>query len=1032
MSELEEDYAIGLDLGTTFSCIGVYRKGGVEIIPNKNGEKTTPSVVIITDSSILVGEETTDFLVKNYDSCIYEVKRLIGRKFNDKEVQTEISKLPFKIIKADQDSADIEVTINGKKKTYSPVEISSFIIKKMVKNAEAYLNKKINKLVITVPAYFNDSQRKLTKQAAELVGLKVIRVINEPTAAALCYGFDKKENVNEKILIFDLGGGTFDVSILSLEKEVDNQNKLSFKVLGTSGDTQLGGEDFDNELVNYFLEKRKENENDIRNDKKAMKRLKVACENIKKILSLSEETTLRINDIYNGQDLNEKITREDFEKKCSHLFRKIEKALDEALIISKIKKGDIHQIILVGGSTRIPKVKQIVKDYFPDCNINDSINADEAVAHGATLAAEKILYNKDELMTNFHLLDIIPLSLGTDVKNNSTDPEIQKEGCEMSIIIKRGTTIPTFGTQTYNSSYDDQTSMSMNIYEGEKKYVKYNHLLKKSNIDGLTKRPKGKTKVIVKFDIDVNGILTVDAKEESEDNKGQTMNLVIKNDELSLSPEKIKELQKKNKELIERMKNNDLAMDITNLKNSLKKYQEAYEKTLNILKEKKKKKKDDDDEEEEDNEEKENLIIYKTNFNNTLEEFINTFFNSIENKEFDNETELEKLFLYTNQLFKSYAETSKLELSKGDAEELIPKIKENIKKYVTVFIDKSSGYLNILLESIEPFQKKKKFKISFYEIIIFVLEELNKFGKEYIKSNKQFCKYHSLIYFEQAKSYYDKYLKNIDEALLDSNSSKSLNTQKDIFNNYIKDINSGAIVLCEESFKGGYLVPEEIISAGRGITNDLRNFSIGNIMNNIERCKIVLANYESALSSIQSQNIISRKEAICIANIIKLNNILGYTNSKIGTLLALAGRCQMIIEHENINKNELWYKDFEKLYSELRKKQPKEEDYQAIFQNVRKSHSQIFDDIDDEFRANGRNIKFINFILEKHPFRNYETEKKNKKRDFKTFNNDLIRYLNEQYQPDNYTPSDQKEESKVQYCIAHEISKKLSNLLTTF
>jgi L1 cell adhesion molecule like protein len=480
----------------------------------------------------------------------------------------------------------------------------------MVKNAEAYLGKKINKLIITVPAYFNDSQRKLTKQAAELVQLKVIRVINEPTAAALCYGFDKKQDIKGKILVFDLGGGTFDVSILSLEKEIGDQNKLNFRVLGTSGNTQLGGEDFDNELVNYFLKKRNENENDIRNDKKALKKLKVACENIKKKLSRTEETTLRITNLYKGQDLNEKITRDDFEKQCSHLFSEIENSLDEALIASKMKKGDIDEIILVGGSTKIPKVKQLVKEYFPGCNINDTINPDEAVAYGATLAAEKILYNKDELMTNFHLLDITPLSLGTDIKNNSKDLEIQKKGCEMSIIIKRGTTIPTFGEQTYYSSEDNQTSMSMNIYEGEKKYVKYNHLLKKSNISGLTKRPKGKTKVNVRFDIDINGILIVNAKEEKENNDGQKLNLVIKNDELSLTPEQIKELQLKNKVLLEKMKNNDLAVDITNLKNSLKKYQDAYERTLKIVKEKKKKKKDDDDDDDEDNEEEDNLIIY--------------------------------------------------------------------------------------------------------------------------------------------------------------------------------------------------------------------------------------------------------------------------------------------------------------------------------------------------------------------------------------------------------------------------------------
>ena len=541
---LEDEYAIGLDLGTTFSCIGVYRNGGVEIIPNKNGEKTTPSVVIITDSNILVGEETTNFLVKNYESCIYEIKRLIGRKFSDKEVQEEIKKLPFKIINANNgDFPEVEVIFNGQKKTYNPVEISSFIIKKMVKNAENYINKKIHELVITVPAYFNDSQRKLTKQAAELLGLRVRRIINEPTAAALSYGFDKKQELNENILVFDLGGGTFDVSILSVKK--DEKNNLSFQVLGTSGDTQLGGEDFDNELVNYFLKKRKENENEIRNDKKALKRLKVSCENIKKILSSSESTTLRINNFFKNQDLNEPITRKDFEDACQHLFRKLGVSLDEALRICKMTKKDINEIILVGGSTRIPKVKQIVKDYFPNCKINDSINPDEAVAYGATIDAEKILHNKDDSIANLNFLDIIPLSLGTNIKNNSKDPEIQKEGDEMSIIIKRGATIPTFGTRTYSSAEDNQTGMSMNIYEGEKKYVKYNHLLKKSNISGLTKRPAGKTKVVVTFEIDISGILIIKAKEESEDNKGQTLNLTIKNDDISLSPEKIQELQKK-------------------------------------------------------------------------------------------------------------------------------------------------------------------------------------------------------------------------------------------------------------------------------------------------------------------------------------------------------------------------------------------------------------------------------------------------------------------------------------------------------
>ena len=1014
---LEEEYAIGLDLGTTFSCIGVYRNGGVEIIPNRNGEKTTPSIVIINDSNILVGEETTEFLVKYYDSCIYEIKRLIGRKFSDKELQKEIKKLPFKIIEANKgDIPEVEIKLNGKTITYNPVQISSFIIKKMVSNAEKYINKKITKLVITVPAYFNDAQRNLTKQAAELLGLKVIRIINEPTAAALSYKFDKKENINKNILIFDLGGGTFDVSILSLNKEEKNNNRVSFLVLGVSGDTQLGGEDFDNELVKYFLNKTNKEE-EIKTDKRAMKRLKVACENIKKILSSSEYTTLRINNFFKDQDLNEPISRADFEKICQHLFNKLETKMDEALKNAKLKKKDINEIILVGGSTKIPKVKKVVQDYFPGIKINDSINPDEAVAYGATLDAEKILHKKNELISNFHLLDITPLSLGTNIKNNSKDEEIQKEGDEMSIIIPRGSHLPIEKSQTYSSAENNQESMPIDIYEGEKRYVKYNHLLKKSNIQGLTKRPKGQTKVEVTFKINIDGILYVEAKELSEDNKGQTLNLKIKNDEINLTPEQIKDLQEKNKSVLDKMRENELVeiKDITNLKDSLKKYQEAFEKS--IQKPKKKKTDDDDDDDDEDD-----SLIYKNNFNSALEEFINAF-----DKNFDNETVLEKFYLYTKELFLSYLETLTLKISRGEQLEIVKKIK----KYIILFVDKSSGYLNDLLEVLSSMTKKKKFRIHFYNIIIFVMEELNKLGKDCIRSNKPFCKYHSLIYFEQSKSYYDKYLSSIDESLLDKNLMKSRIDQKKMCDDYIRDINSGAVVLFDESFRGGYLITEEIISANRGITNDLKNFSIGNIQNSIERCKIVLANYENVLASIQIENSRSKKEAICIANILKLNAILGYLKKKCRILLPLAKRCELIVEHEKIDKNEEWYKEFVKLNTELKNYQSPDDDYQTKFKRVKKNHQRIFDDINDSFSSNGGNIQFINYILENHPFPNYKNEIKNG-RNFKSYNNELIIFLLEQYNPDNYSTRENDEKSELTYCIYHEISTKLSNTLTTF
>lgn len=1008
MEELEDEYAIGLDLGTSFSCIGVYRNGGVEIIPNRNGEKTTPSIVIITkDSNILVGEETTDFLVKNYDSCIYEIKRLIGRDFNDKEFQKEIKKLPFKIVQSKKrKTPEVEVIIDKKSKTYSPIEISSFIIKHMVQNAEKYLKRKINKLVITVPAYFNNSQREATKQAAELLGLKVLKIINEPTAAALYYGFDKKQNLNENILVFDLGGGTFDVSILSLNKNSENEStNISFEVKGIAGNTNLGGEDFDNKLVKYILEKAKCNEKEVKADKQAMKKLKVSCENIKKILSSSEETTLRIHNFYKNEDINEKITRKQFEDICEELFKKIKTSLEEALDKAKLKQNEIHEILLVGGSTKIPKVKELIKNYFENSKINDSINPDEAVAFGATLQAEKILHNKDEEISNLHLLDSIPLSLGTNIKNCSKDENIKNEGDIMSVIIKRGSHIPISETRKYFNAVDGAKAMSLNIYEGEKKYVKYNHLIKETKISGLTPRKMGETVVFVTYEVDVNGILRVKAEEESDDNnKGQKMELTIKNDDITFTRAELEEIIKKNIEIFENMKIKFLSkIDYTNLKETLKKYQDAYNNYNNetVC--------EDDDEDP--------RVIYKSNFNSTLEKFIDKF-----DKKFDNETVLEKFYLYVKELFQSYVETLKLTLDKGEKNHIQDKIKE----YIEVFINKSSGYLNDLLEILQGFGKKVKHKIFFYSIIIFVLEKLNKEGKECIKNNRKFCKYHSLMYFEQANMYYKKYLSDIDENLLNLQQKNSLKEQKEIFLDYIQSIKCGAIVLCEDSFKAGRLINEEIISSEKGFTSDMKKYAIKNIKNDVERYKIVLFNYESTLSSIQASDKLSKMEAICIANIIKLNEILGELQINNRYLNNLAERCLFITENIKIDPKEEWYKDFLKLYDKLKKMKTPDEEYHKAFKEIKELYRDIFKEIENQFQEKKNENDFINFILDKYPYKNYKNDKQ--KRDFSTCNQELIKFLLEQYQPYMYTPNINDKEVKLQYFIFHEISTRLNNI----
>ena len=1051
MEQLEDEYAIGLDLGTTFSCIGVYRNGWVEIIPNKKGEKITPSVVIISNNEqILVGEDTTDFLVKNYDSCIYEVKRLIGREIDEKELNELQKRLSFKIVKPHVKTSDkkgnfpeIEITNNGITKTYTPVEISSAIIKKMVFNAEKYLNKKITKLVITVPANFSDSQRALTRQAAEALKLKVLRIINEPTAAALAYGFDEKKNKNSNILVFDLGGGTFDVSILSLQKD-DKDNKTSFEVLGTGGDTNLGGEDFDKVLVEIVLTKNKNLDADkIRQDKKAMKRLKVACENAKKILSISEKANICIHEIIKDIDIIEIINRNEFEQKCQSLFGRLIEPIEKAITMAneKVKQRNkdtneiqIDEVILVGGSTRIPKIKEIVSNYFPNSKINDSINPDEAIAYGATIAAEKILHNKDDTIKNFSLLDIIPISLGTNVKNNSTNPDVKKEGDIMSIIIKRGTHIPISKCETYSTVYENQDSMSINIYEGEKKFVKYNHLLKKSNITGLTKRPKGQTNVVMKFDIDVNGILNVEAKEESADGKGKIVNLIIKNDEVSLSENEMEKLREKMINLLNKFGLNDEKNKSDyNIKGILKKYKDAFDK-CNKIKAQKKKKDDDDDD---DDDEEDDRIIYIQNYYTTLEEFIDKM-----DKTFDNETVLYKFYLYIKDLFQNYLEALKLDLEKKEQKHIFEKINE----YIHIFIDKNSGYLNELLETLS--KMKKKFKVKFYQIIVSVMKQLNELGKKCIISDKPFCKYHSLMYFEQSLSYFEKYfpkipksdekipededrIQNIEEerdnvSLLPQKELEILRKESKSCIEYIRDIKSGAILLCEEFLKKGVLIRDDvIISSDKGNTYQEKQYNIANLNRiNIENRKIFLSNYEKLLSEIQITDDFTKKEALCIANIMKIcYSISQDFRNKERYLLYLAQRCESIVEHLNLDKNEEWYKEFNILYTQLKKFAPKEQIYQELLEEMKKKYPEIFEIIYNNFK-NMSTKDFIKFIITNHPYKGIE---KDVDRNFESNSPELLHFLLTQYLPDNYRHSN-TEDSKLKYCIVQEISKKL-NLL---
>ena len=886
-NELQDEYPLGLDLGTYFSCIGVYRNGGVEIIPNRNGEKTTPSIVTIIDErNILIGEETLDHLVKDYDSSIYAIKRFIGRKYADEDVKKEINKenFPFEIVGDDQGKNPLVlVDKNNKKITFTLEEISSFVIKKMVNNAEAYLGKKVHSLVITVPANFNDAQRKSTEQAAKLAGVTVLRIINEPTAAALAYGLgqsaEENSNNEKKILVFDLGGGTFDVTILKIVKG----GEQNFEIMSTKGDKFLGGEDFDNKLVDNvldrFCQKMKESKEEIKKDKKCIKRLKISCESIKRVLSSNNETTLYISNFYKGNDIYETISKSDFEDLCADLFERLKIPIDDALVDAGLTKNEINEIVLVGGSSRIPKVKSFLKNYF-DINesiktktadnqktrINDTINPDETVAYGATLMAAKILIKKDNNIAAFSLMDITPLSLGINVKNRSNNPEIQKEGDEMSVIINRAVKIPYSNEKTYQTSEDYQTRVGIDIYEGEKKYTKYNHILGKVDLYDLPKKKAGEVKILVKFFIDVNGILSVTATEKET---GNSISTKIKNDSISLSDEDIEKIREKRKALYEKKKtktNKDT--DYTNLKENLKEFQDSYNQT-------------DDDEEKYD--------ILK-NYNEVLEEFIDLF-----DKDFDNETMVEKYYIYVKQLINSYIKmlNMKDQLSKDDQNSVINRIKE----YIKIFAKQSSGYLDDLLEIMKEINKK-----IFYEIVTIVIEELNNCGKKCLAERKKFCKYNSLKYFEKAYSIFTKYIGTFQNMSTCSiQIKKKCKEEIALSDSYINDINSNAILLTPDSLKSDKL----IIPAGTGFTNNLWGLQLSKT-DEQEKYQIVLANYERMLAEIKGN---TREKAICIYFILKIaTGYIGDNNYK--KYYQLGQQCEFIADEAGIDKKENGIKNF--------------------------------------------------------------------------------------------------------------------------
>ena len=1030
--EDDEDFAIGIDLGTTYSCVAVLRKGEVEIIPNDFGENTTPSIVSFTNEGILVGDGAIKNLITNPKNTVYSIKRLMGRLYDDKEVERDIKSnfWIFDIIKKKNRPAVKIERENEEPDYYFPEQISKFILKKLVLTAENYLKQSVNKAVITVPAYFNDGQRKATEIAAIQAGLKVLRIINEPTAASLAYGlehkFPKKENLknplninNENkckpslefkkedsnngedkfIIVFDLGGGTFDVTLLSIKEKEEIYN-----ILATSGDSHLGGDDFDKKIMDFclkeFCHKLNIKEEVIRKDIIAMNRLKIASTKAKISLSTETETEIYIDEFYNNEILNIKLTRKEFEDICIDLFNKLLIPIDKVLDQAQKGISDINEIVFVGGSTKIPRIKEMIKNTFFDININDSINPEETVAYGAAIEAAKLNNNDNEILNDISLNDIVPFSLGINIANLSEDLDIKKKGHLMSVIIPKGAKIPITKTEEYETTYDNQESTLIDIYEGENKYVKDNHFLGSFNLVNLPKKPKGEVIIKVTFSVNSNGIFEIEAVEKE---KGTKNHLTIINDKSLVEKDLIENINRTKIIVNNKGKNQDY---FTNIKKEMNKFHKEFMQSY----------RDDD------------KYTYIDNYNKSLFKFIKSF-----DKE-GNDTLGNKYFLYIKSLFNSYR--IQIQLKSILPEEDKNLIIDNSKDLLKILSSFKNIYYKQYIDLLDNFvidlsEKEKNESIDYqnktndsrnkilFNLVIIILEILEEKAEKILLNQSKLSKYNSKQIFQNCISISQRFIKSERDLYKHGDLSQRYNVCMENCKKKIKELNANSLFEIDKSKDTGKLFE----------TKD-------NIIR--EELLIILDNYREAFQIIKGLDD-NKSKAIILANIVKIKfKYLKKDNYRKLYNIALKSLYFAKMINEDYNSFE-WYKELIIILEELKIKidEQKKQDEEEFENKYKEEKKQIFEEL-QKYR-NKSHLDFIKFILEKYPPRRSPLKKNQTvEKEWNKNPKSLLEILSARYNPDNLqkieNAKDKNEEEKLKlnYTIYHKISSEINLLLLEY